>query len=109
MPSPSVRVRVPESLSRDLVNVSEWCDPRGTKLNARKTKTMIVSRSCTMHPQSSALTIGGTVLKESDDLVLLGVIFDSKMTSEKHLSSVFRPASERLGVLKKSWQVFHDR
>ena len=38
--------------------------------------TMIV-RSCTMHPQSPPLTIGGTVLKESDDLVILGVTFDS--------------------------------
>ena len=48
------------------------------KLNASKTKTMIVSRSRTMHPQSPPLTVGGTVLKESDDLVILGVTFDSK-------------------------------
>ena len=40
-----------------------------------------------MHPQSPPLTIGGTVLKESDDLVILGVTFDSKMTFEKHLRS----------------------
>ena len=62
-----------------------------------------------MHPQSPLLTIGGTVLKESDDLVILGVTFDSKMTFEKHLCSVSRAASERLGILRKSWQVFHDR
>ena len=55
------------------------------KLNASKTKTMIVTKSCTMHPQSPALTISGTVLKESDDLVKLGVTFDSKMTFDKHL------------------------
>ena len=60
------------------------------KLNASKTKTMIVSRSHTMHPQSPALTIGGTVLKESDDLVILGMTFDSKMTFEKDLRSVSR-------------------
>ena len=62
-----------------------------------------------MHPQSPSLTIGGTVLKESDDLVILGVTFDSKMTFEKHLRSVSRAASQRLGILRKSWQVFHDR
>ena len=28
------------------------------------------------------------MLKESDDLVILGVTFDSKMTFEKHLRSV---------------------
>ena len=62
-----------------------------------------------MHPQSPPLTIGGTVLKESDDLVILGVTFNSKMTLEKHLRSVSRAASQRLGILRKSWRVFHDR
>ena len=42
-----------------------------------------------MHPQSPPLTISGTVLKEPDDLDILGVTFDSKMTfDEKHLRSV---------------------
>ena len=41
-----------------------------------------------MHPQPPPLTIGGIVLKESDDLVILGATFDSKMTFEKHLRSV---------------------
>ena len=36
-------------------------------MNASTTKTIIVFRSCTMHPQSPPLTIGGTVLKESTD------------------------------------------
>ena len=35
-----------------------------------------------MHPQSPLLTISGTVLKEPDDLVILGAAFDSKMTFE---------------------------
>ena len=62
-----------------------------------------------MHPQSLPLTIGGTVLKEPDDLVILRVTFDSKMTFEKHLRSVSRAASQRLGILRKSWRMFHDR
>ena len=78
-------------------------------MNATKTKTMIVSRSRTMHPQSTPLTIDGTVLKESDDLDILGVTFDSKLTFEKHLLSVSRAASQRLGNLRKSWRVFHDK
>ena len=43
-----------------------------------------------MHPHAPPLTICGTILKESDDLVILGVTFDSKMTFEKHLRSVSR-------------------
>ena len=54
VPSPGVRDAVAEYLSRDLVKVSERCDLWGMKLNASKTKTMIVSRSRTMHPQSPA-------------------------------------------------------
>ena len=71
VPSPGIRVTAAESLIRDLDRVSEWCDRWGMKLNANKTKTMVVSRSRTMHPQSPPLTIGGTVLKESDDLVII--------------------------------------
>ena len=88
------------------MKVSEWCDLRGMKLNASKTKTVIVSRSRTMHPQSPAITIGGNVLKESDDHVILGVTFDSPMTFKKHFRSVSRAASQRLGILRKSWHVF---
>ena len=73
------------------------------------TMTVIVSRSRKMHPQSPPLTIGGTVLKESDDLVILGVTFDFQMTFEKHLRLVSIAASQRLGFLRKSWRVFHDR
>ena len=79
--SPGIRVAVAESLTRDLGQVGEWCDLWGMKLNASKTNTMIVSKS-------PPLTIGGAVLKEPDDLVILGVTFDSKMTFEKHLRSV---------------------
>ena len=52
VPSPCVRVTVAESLIRDLGRVNERCDLWGMKLNASKKKSMIVSRSCTMHLQS---------------------------------------------------------
>ena len=70
VPSPGVRVTVAESMIRDLGRVSEWWYLWGMIFNASKTKTLIVSRSRTMHPQSPPLTIGGNVLKESDDLVI---------------------------------------
>ena len=57
VPSPIVRVAVAESMIRDLGRVSEWSDLWGMKLNASETKTMIVSRSRTMHPQWPPLTI----------------------------------------------------
>ena len=109
VPSTGSRVAVAESMIRDLGRVSEWCDLWGMKSDVSKTKTKIVSRSSTIRPQSPPLTIGGTVLKESDDLVILAATFDSKVTCKKHLRSVSRAASRRFGILRKSWRVFHDR
>ena len=48
------------------------------------------------------------MLKKSADLVILGETFDAKMT-EKHLRSVSSAAAQRLGIMRKSWQVFHNR
>ena len=78
------------------------------KLNAGKTKTMIVSRSRTVNPPSPSLTLDGTVLNESEDLEILGVSLDSKMTFEKHLRSVSRSVSQRLGIMRRAWRVFQD-
>ena len=50
VPSPGERVTVSESMNRDLNRVSVWCDRWVMKLNVSKTKTMIVSRSRTVHP-----------------------------------------------------------
>ena len=62
-----------------------------------------------MHPHSPPFTIDGTVLKQSDDLDILGVTFDCKLTFDKHLRSVSSAASQRIGILRKSWRVFHNK
>ena len=77
-------------------------------MNVCKIKAKIVSRACTIHSQSPPLSISGTVLKEPDDPEILGVIFDSKMTFEKHICSVPEAASQSLGIFRKFWRVFHD-
>ena len=74
-------------MNRDLNRVSVWCNLWRMKLNGSKTKTMILSRSRAVHPQFTTLTLYGTVLKESADLAVLGVMFDAKMTFGKHLNS----------------------
>ena len=108
MPSQGERVAVAESSNRIFNRVSKWCDICGMKFNASKTKTMIVSRSRT-NPKSTRLTLDGNVLNKSDDLVILGVTFEAKMTFETHLRSVSRAAAQRLGTMRKSLHVFHDR
>ena len=60
-------------MNHDLNRVSVRCNLWGMKLNASKTETMIVSRSRTVHPQLTPLTLDGIVQNESADLVILGV------------------------------------
>ena len=52
--------------------------------------------SRTRHPLPSTLSIRGTVLKESDDLDILEVTFDSKMSFDE------TAASQRVGMFRKS-------
>ena len=108
VPSTVVKVTVAETLNSHFGKVSERCDLWVMKFKASKTKTTVLYRSPPMHPQSPPLTIGGTVLKESDDLDIFGATVDSKMTFEKYLCSVSTAASQRLVILK-SWRTFHDR
>ena len=49
------------------------------------------------------------MLKESAHLVILGVLFDSKITFEEHLRTVSSAADQRLCIMRKSWLVFHDQ
>ena len=109
LPSPNEKVAVSESMNRYLNRDSVWCNLWRMKLNASKTKTIIVSRSLTVRPQLTPLTLAGTVLKESADLVTLGVTFDAKMTFEKHIRFVSSAAAQRLIIMRKSFQVFHDQ
>ena len=55
-----------------------------------------------MHHQSLPLTIGGNVLKECDDLDILGVSFFSEKTFEINIRSVSRGALQRLGIFGPS-------
>ena len=70
---------------------------------ASRTKTMIISRSRAIHPLSTPLTLDGTALNESADLVILFVTFDAMMTFMMHLLSVSRAAAQRLGIMRKFW------
>ena len=69
-PGASIRIAVAVYLNCDFSKVSGWCDLWGMKLNDMN--AMMVSRSCTMLPQSPMLT-SCDCAKESDDLDILGV------------------------------------
>ena len=106
--SPQQRNLVAQSLNRDLERIREWCSRWGMKLNASKTKTLLVSRSRTEQPLHPPLSVGNTLLAESDFLTILGVTFDSHLTFQQHLRNVSANAARKLGIVRKASYIFGD-
>ena len=104
--SPRDRPRVIASPNRDLALVDSWCRQMGMLVNANKTKALIISRSLTDRPRFPAFAMGGDVLSVVGELRILGVILDSKLTFERQIRSIAASAAPKLGILRKSWQVF---
>ena len=102
----SCRQSVADSLNRDIVRITDWCERWMMKLNPTKTKTLIVSRSRTPDPPHIDLELGGVVLPVSDSLVILGVTFDSKMTFERHIVNVTSSAARSMGIVRRASKIF---
>ena len=108
-PCPKDRISVAHSLNRDLRKVSDWCRLRGMRLNAAKTKTMIISRSRTLLPVFPEVVIDGLVIEESSTLMILGVTLDCKLTFEHHVRLLAKSVSQKLGIMRRVWRIFGDR
>ena len=107
IPSPNMRSDVAESLDRDLSKISTWCNLWSMRLNPNKTQSMIVSRSRTVFPHPDLL-IGSTFLNSCDSFKILGVMFDSKFTFERHIRSISSSVAQKIGLLRKSFRIFGD-
>ena len=79
------------------------------KINSKKTKSMMVSRSWTYAPSYGDLTLGGVALDKVRALRILGVTFDSKLTFETHLREVVSKAAMSLGVVHRAGKLFDCR
>ena len=105
--SPACRNAVVGSPNDDLERIVQWCEAWGMKLNPKKTQAIIFSRSRTLEPPFPSLVIGNEILVVKDSMEILGVILDSKLTFEKHIRSLCSSLSRKIGVLRKSFSVFH--
>ena len=108
VPTPAMRVGVSDSLSQDLNRIHSWCLQWGMKLNPNKSKEMIVSRSRTLFPEHPNLLINRVIINRADQLKLLGVTLDSKLTFEAHLRNMSVNISQKLGILRKSRKIYED-
>ena len=99
IPSPKDSNKVAASLNRDLDRMKSWADRWKVTFEPTKCKSMIVCRKRT--PSSINLYLGDYQLAARDELEILGVIFDSKLSWSKHVSSIASRAGQKLGALRK--------
>ena len=103
---PANRVAVSNSLQCNINKISGWCHRWGMSLNIGKTKTMTISRPRTMLPCFSELTLNDIALKETSELIILGVTFDPKLTFERHVRFVASSPSQRICLLRRAHNIF---
>ena len=108
IPKPADRADLAQKLKSDLEFIKEWCIQWGMELNPSKTKSIVFSRSRTLVPDHPDIVLDDTTIENVEMLRLLGVIFDSKLTYECHISTVTRTVSQKLGILRKGWQTYRD-
>ena len=104
--TPQQRNLAAQSLNRDMERIHEWCHRWGMKLNPSKTQTLLISRSRTKLPLHPSLSVGNTLLAESEFLTILGVTFDSHLTFQQHLRSVSANAARKLGIVRKASYIY---
>ena len=82
-------------LQQDLLKLAMWCAKWRIKLNPEKTKVIIFSRSLLARKAELNLTLDGEPLKIYPQVKFLGIIFDSKLTFQKHFEDILECCNSR--------------
>ena len=99
-------------LQQDLLKLATWCAKWRIKLNPEKTKVIIfsrslLSRSLLARKAELNLTLYGEPLKIYPQVKFLGIIFNSKLTFQKHFENVLERCNHRYHCLRllanKKW------
>ena len=100
------RSQVVGSLNQDLVAMNSWRLKWHMRLNSKKTKSMVVSRSRIIASGYSDPTLSSAVLDALKSLCILGATVDSKLTFDTHLREVMSKAARNLGVVRRARKLF---
>ena len=76
------------------------------RLNPKKAKSMVVTRSRTIVSGRCNLTLDSAELEDLQSLRILGVTVDSKFTFETHMWEVVSKAARILGVVPREGKLF---
>ena len=94
-------------LQQDLLKLAMWCAKWRIKLNKKKTKVIIFSRSILTRKTELNLKLYGEPLKIYPQVKFLGIICDSKLTFQPHFEDILERCNSRyyrlLLLANKKW------
>ena len=90
--------KVTTRLENDTANLSTWLAGKFMKLNEEKCHLLVFGEKDT----KVSIKAGSSVLKESNEEKLLGVIIDRKLNFKQHLFTVCNKASQKLHALPRA-------
>ena len=96
---------IKNKLNKSLADCSNWCYGSKMIINAVKTKSMIIGSSQklkTVKDKSLNLTVENTVIETVDNLKLLGLYIDKKLSWEHHINYICKTISQLLSILRKN-------
>ena len=82
----SSRMQVLFSLNRVITRIDDWCKRWVMLVNPIKTKALVNFRSRTLAPIFPYLVFDGTVVEKVTELKVLGVVLDTELSFESHIS-----------------------
>ncbi|XP_060775509.1 uncharacterized protein LOC132885169 [Neoarius graeffei] len=97
--SPADKAKVEASLNQDLQQIAIWGDQWKTTFEPSKCKFVILSRKRT--PSALDLHFNGHQLTMANELDILGVTIDKKLSWLKHLNKISIRAGQKLAALRR--------
>ena len=86
------------NLKNDASNTIEWCIDNQMRPNTDKFQCMVMNRKGSV---STPLFIHDNTIHPSDQVTILGVKLDAKMSFDHHISDLINKASRQLNILRR--------
>ena len=86
-----------EEIKRKIIRVSNWLKKSGLKINDQKTEICIFHRK---EKASATININNNEIKTSNQITILGLIFDSNLTWDPQYNKAIKEANYNLCAIK---------
>ncbi|KAL7644673.1 UNVERIFIED_CONTAM: hypothetical protein RMT77_004214 [Armadillidium vulgare] len=98
------RLLLSDSILADLDRISQWGSLNLVKFNSLKTQLLEISFSKT--PPNFSISFDGSPVSPVDNINILGLNINKKMSWKPHITMVAKAASKKLGVLFRLREFF---